>query len=210
LGASVSGTVVFEGGKNADTVAGLAHAWISATTRTEGQAMSGRSGQLNADGSFRLGGLLPGVVTFAVGTRDATPFTISRIERDAIVQPNGVTIQSTGDHITGIRLVIASHNGSLRGVVKFENGALPPGGRLSIQLFRSGGDPNTDSRRVDVDSRWHFSAQGLTAGDYELRTILYIPGSTQRPSMTKQIVTVMEGSTADVIVTIDVAATPKP
>jgi hypothetical protein len=214
-GASVSGTVVLEGGKVGEMPGGLSQAWISVNTRSDSQGpMSGRSGQLKPDGSFRLGGLLPGIVTFSAVTRNGAtgvPLTVSRIERDGVVvQPNGITIQSTGDHITGLRLVVGSHVGSVRGIVKFENGPLPPGGRLVVQLLRSGGDPSMEVRGAEVDSRGHFSAQGLAAGDYELRVFVYIPGSTQRPPMTKQIVTVTEGAATDVTVTLNLAPTPKP
>jgi hypothetical protein len=208
-GASVSGVVVLEGNKNPDAAAGLAQAWISAITRNEGQGISGRSSEIQPDGSFRLGGLSPGAVTFNVGTRNGTPFTISRIEREGAVQPNSITIQSTAEHITGIRLVVVSHVGSLRGIVKFENGPPTAGSRLVVQLSRSGGDPNMDSRSAEVDSRWHFSAQGLTAGDYDLRVFVVIPGSTQRPPMKKLSITVTEGAPTEVTVTVDLAATPK-
>ena len=209
-GASMSGTVVLEGIKDTDIVGGLAQAWISVNTRSDAQvAMSGRAGQLKPDGSFRLGGLLPGIFSFAVGTRNGTALTVSRVERDGVVQPGGITIQSTDEHITGIRLVVVSHSGSVRGTVKFENGAPPPGSRLSIQLVRSGGDPNVDSRWAEVDSRGHFSAQGLAAGNYELRVSVFVLGVPQRPP-TKQNVTVTEGAPTDVIVTVDLTPTPKP
>lgn len=213
IGASVSGTVVLEGTRDTDMVGGLARAWISINTRSDAQSqMSGRAGQLKPDGSFKLGGLLPGIFNFSVVTRNGAngiPLTVSRLERDGVVQPGGISIQSTDEHITGIRVVVVSQSGSVRGTIKFENGTPPPGNRLAIQLLRSGGDPNVDSRWAEVDSRGHFSAQGLAAGNYELRVYVYVSGSPPRPP-TKQIVTVTEGAPTDVTVTVDLTPTPKP
>ena len=213
-GASLSGTVVLEGNRGSSTVAAQGLAWISAHLRNESAGLtSSQSGQIKPDGSFRIGGLVHGNVTFSVGswgpTGNAKAITISRVERDGVVQPNGVQVQD-GEHISGIRIVAAYSSGSIRGVVKVENGTWPPSGHLVITLSKVG-DANTSSGGGTApDARGHFLIEGLAAGTYELTVMAFIPERRQRPRTTKQLVTVSDGAATDVMVTIDLTPPPSP
>jgi 5-hydroxyisourate hydrolase-like protein (transthyretin family) len=211
-GASLSGTVVFERGLN---IAGAyAPTWISAHIRNEGPGYtSSQSAQIKPDGSFRLGGLSAGNVIFSVGswgpTGNAKGITISRVERDGVVQPGGIQVQ-TGEHLSGLRIVAAYGSGSIRGVVKLENGTLPPSGHLVITLSKVGDANTLSGGGTETDARGQFLLEGLAAGTYELTVTAYVPERRQRPRTAKQLVTVTDGSASNVMVTIDLTPPPIP
>lgn len=209
LGASLSGTVVFEGTRNKNATAALERAYISALVRKDDLNTSwSRAEWIPRDGGFRLGGLQTGIANFSVGSMSsAKGLTISRVERDGVAQPNGIQIQNV-EHITGLRVIVAYINGSIQGVVRFENGTLPPSGRLIIQLTKPA-DPNVRVQPSVVDSRGHFLIEGLVAGTYELAVSAYAPEWRQGPRTTKQLVTVTDGEATNVTVTIDLT-TPSP
>ena len=209
-GASLSGTVVFEGIRDKNAAAAMGRAYLSALIhRDESNRSWSRAEWIPADGNFRLGGLEAGIANFSVGTMStAKGLTISRVERDGVVQPNGIQIQAA-EHISGIRVIVAYINGSIRGVVKLENGTLPPGGRLMIQLTKPE-DPNVRVQPQIVDSRGHFLIEGLAAGDYELMVVAYAPEWRRRPPTAKQPVTVVDGAATDVTVTLDLTPNPNP
>jgi len=208
-GASLSGTVVIEGKGGSNTA--RAQAWISVEVRNDSLGFSSNQGvAVKPDGSFRVGGLSAGNVTFSVGTwgptGNAKRITIARIERDGVVQPSGIQLQ-TAEHLSGLRIVAAHSSGSIRGVVKVENGALPPGAHLVVHLSKVGDAINTPSGGgTEADARGNFLIEGLAAGTYELTAFAY--ARNQRPRTAKQLVTVTEGSATDVMVTIDLTPPP--
>lgn len=209
VGASVSGVVVLEGARDNSVLAALAQSYVSAYVRAGQNITSGRADRLKPDGSFRVGGLRAGTANFSLDAmRNVKGLTISRIERDGVVQLNGIQIQDA-EHVTGIRIIVAYSNGSIRGVVKLENGTWPSSGRLMIQLTKPG-DQTRNLRPVEADSRGHFLIEGLAAGDYELMVIAYAPEWRGRPPTVKQIVTVTDAAATEVTVTIDLTPTPNP
>ena len=212
MGASLSGTVVLEGTRDHSVVAALNQAYVAAYIKNEsaGVSSSGHSARIGPDGSFRVGGLQAGtaILSFEAMNR-VKGLAVSRVERDGVVQSNGIQVQNA-EHVTGIRLVVTYSNGSIRGVVKVENGTLPPGGRLIVELTKPGGDVRVGMRPVETDSRGHFLAEGLAAGAYEVRVMAYVPEWRRRPASAKQLVTVTDGAATDVIVTIDLSAPPGP
>ena len=214
-GASLSGTVLVEGRRDRST--GAAPAWLSVHLRNEGNgstSTSSQSTQIKPDGSFRIGGLMAGTVSFSLGswsaTGDAKPIPISRVERDGVVQTNGIQLQ-TGELISGIRVVAAYSSGSIRGVVKVENGSLPPSGQLVITLLKVGDSNwNTNGGGIAADARGHFLIEGLATGTYEVTVSAYIPEWRQGRRTSKQLVTVTDGAATDVMLAIDLTPPVKP
>ncbi|MEK6337695.1 MAG: carboxypeptidase-like regulatory domain-containing protein [Acidobacteriota bacterium] len=204
-GASLSGTVIFEGTRSKNATAALERAYISALISKDDLNSSwSRAEWMPRDGSFRLGGLPAGIAKFSVGTMsNAKGLMISRVERDGIAQPNGIQIQ-TAEHVTGISVVLVYINGSIRGRVRLENGTLPSSGRLFIQLTKPD-DPSVRVQPWVVDSRGHFLIEGLAAGSYELTVTAYAPEWRQRPPTAKQTVTVADGVATEVTVTLDLS-----
>ena len=210
-GATIAGTVVFEGGKN-NPAAMPSQMWIMVYTRSEGNSpgiSSSRSVRIKPDGTFFAGGLSAGIANVNVEIPSNKGFTLARIERDGVVQSSGIQIQD-GEHVSGVRLVMTFSSGSIRGIVRFENGTLPPTARMFVQVMKSGDQPFP--RGAEVDARGHFLVEGLPAGSYELRVIASVPEWQQqrrRPPMSaKQIVTVSDGAATDVTLTLDLTPPP--
>lgn len=210
-GATIAGTVVFEGAKNNPTRAS-SQMWVMVYTRNEGNQgiSSSRSVRIKPDGTFFAGGLAAGIANLNVELANNKGFTLTRIERDGVVQSNGMQIQN-GEHVSGVRLVMTFSNGSIRGIVRIENGTLPPNARMMIQVMKAG-DQTPFPRGAEVDARGHFLIEALPAGAYEIRVMAYAPEWQQqrrRPPMSiNQIVTVNEGGATDVTLTLDLTPPP--
>jgi hypothetical protein len=210
-GATVTGTIVFEGGKN-NPVQIPTQMYVLIYTRNEGApgVSSGRTARVKPDGTFFAGGLSAGIANLNVETPGGRGFALTRVERDGVVQPNGIQIQN-GEHVSGVRLVMTFSNGSIRGVVRTENGTLPPTARMMVQIMKAG-DPTPFPRGAEVDARGHFLIEALPAGSYELRVMAYAPEWQQqrrRPATSaKQIVIVNEGGATDVTLTLDLTPPP--
>jgi carboxypeptidase family protein len=212
-GGSLSGTVVLERTRESNTV-GPAPAWLSVYWRSEvagSSYSSNQSTQIKPDGSFHVGGLLAGTVGFSVGAwsqfGDAKPIPVLRVERDGVVQPNGIQIQSR-ENVTGIRIIAAYSSGSIRGVVKLENGTLPPNGHLVVSVAKVGETaPNSG---MGVDARGRFLIEGLATGSYEVTVTTYVPEWRQAPRRIKQLVAVTDGAATDVMLTVDLTPPKNP
>jgi len=208
-GASVSGVVVIEG----DNKAGIAKfpelqlgAYVSNPTGGGGLGSTGRS-PIAPDGSFLVQGLPGGMLNFNVGgvsiPYSTRGFSIARIERDGVRMERGIEIKD-GEQLTGVRVVLAYGTGKLRGVVNLENGPAPNGARFYVRVFKSG-QPLSNFRPPEVDARGHFLIEDLPAGVYEIQA-----GVTGIPQMVKREVSVQDGATTDITITIEQPQTPKP
>ena len=217
LGASVSGVIVLEGTDDKIALAKLNQLKLQIYVRNEGAASTfGQPATINQDGSFRVGGLQAGIANFSLSTIDRgqlTGFTIMRVERDGVAQLRGVEVKDR-EQVTGVRVVVNYGNGGIRGLVKFENGELPPNARFSVWFTSPGDDPTKLQRTFtpspQVDSRGHFLVEGLAAGTYEVNCSVYIPGSRSRPPSTKQQVNVADGVVTEVTITLDLEPYPVP
>jgi protocatechuate 3,4-dioxygenase beta subunit len=206
-GLSISGNVIVEGKTDSSFAAKLAELRLDVYVHNEGAGF-GRSSPFNADGSFRVGGLGPGIADLSLGAREGRPlanFAITRIERDGIVQPRGLELNSGEPNVTGVKIFLRYGTGTVRGEVKIENGPLPAGARLMVWLKKPG-EAESNFRPYNPDLRGHFLIEGVSAGEYELRVQANVP-RRQSPSATQQV-TVAEGAASDVVITLDLK--PKP
>jgi len=208
--ARVSGVLIFEGTKRPPAGEARSRITVMATSKVGNEPGFSWAGSANvkADGSFTMPGVLPGTLSFRVGSWDqSNGLALTRIERDGVVQPNSIQIERA-QQIAGLRLFVNYTNGTIRGTVK-TNGTLPPGGRIIVQIA-----PAEESNRAfssgEVDARGHFLLEGLAEGNYELSVIAYVPNSRGRPAMMKQLVNVVDGAVTEVNVMLDLDASPKP
>lgn len=120
-----------------------------------------------ANGSFVAKGLAPGRAVFSLGYIEAlSAFTILRVERDGVPQPEGIDI-GAGEQISGVRIVIGYGKAVLRGQVQVVGGVLPN----SIQLrayVRQAGSRMSLRNSDTVDARGQFRIENLPLGEYEL------------------------------------------
>lgn len=208
-GLSINGTVVVDGKNDSSVIAKLAELRLYAYVRGEGSMQNfGQSASINADGSFRVGGLSAGIANFGLSSqegRQPVNFSIVRVERDAVVQPRGLELTAGEPQVNGVKLILRYGTGSVRGEVKFENGPLPAGARVMVWLRRVG-ETASNFRSYPTDLRGRFLIEGVSAGDYELMVQVNAPGR-QPPSATEPV-TVTDGNVSEVVVTVDLK--PKP
>jgi hypothetical protein len=210
-GISFSGNIVVEGTSDKKIYSKVAEIRLQVYSRNE-VTHSGVARQLviSPDGTFRVTGLAPGVLNFYLGQGfgQSQSFSILRLERDGVVQPRNLQIK-TGESLSGITLVLGYGTASIRGEVKFENGPLPPDGRVAVFAKRTNetAEPGFNTRSYTIDVRNHFLIENLPAGTYELSVNVYLPNRRVAPP-TKQPVTVSEGGTTDVELTVDLKANP--
>lgn len=130
----------------------------------------------------------------------ASLFKYTEIQAGACIPP-----------ILDLRLPSTAYSrGSIRGVVKVENGTLPASGRLVIALSRVGDANARTGGGTAADARGHFLIEGLAAGTYELVVFAFVPEWRQRRPTTKQLVTVADAAATDVVITIDLTPPPVP
>jgi len=207
---SVSGVVVLEGSEDPSAIAKIGNLYVHAMVPVVNSQFSGTPGAaVSPAGNFRISGLPPGVATFAFGMRSADvrkQVSLVRVERDGIPQPSGVTIKE-GEQITGLRLVVKTMTGSIRGQVKTEDGELPQTSRMSIWLNlldenRPQFSVNGMNSNPQLDSRGRFLIEGLAAGTYEINIALFEPGRSDTTRIFKQQVTVTDNAVSEVTVTV--------
>jgi len=169
------------------------------------------SATISPDGSFRLAGLGAGLAMFEVGDYFNDPgskgFQVSRIERDGVVQTRGVEIKDR-EEVTGVRIVVTYGTASIRGVVNATNGPLPGNARIGVRITRTG-EQTSNMPYVRVDGRGHFLIENLPAGDYDIHVTVGTPGTRPRPPI-KQQVTIANSGVTDIVLTVDMGATPNP
>ncbi|HEV2828734.1 MAG TPA: hypothetical protein VGW76_14140 [Pyrinomonadaceae bacterium] len=211
-GSSITGTIVVEGITDKNVLAKVAELRLQAYSHTETSNFGGgRDAVISPDGSFRIGGLMPGTLNFYLTAKNfGAPenFSISRVEHAGTVQAGNLAIKA-GENLTGITVVLRYGTGTIRGLVKVENGSLPQGARWGIWIKKVGdtGESNP-SWPNNIDVRGHFLINGVAAGTYELFVHLNIPGG--RPDQPlKRLVTVSDGATTDVEVTVDLKSNPE-
>ena len=211
--ASLAGTVVLENSDDEAVFARLMQLRIQGYVQNSNQSpVMGHTATITPDGSFLLKGLEPGSAYISLVSGDRSlmkGFTVSRTERDGIVQARGIEVKN-GDQITGLRLVVSYGNAIVHGVVKLENGTLPAGARIFVQVAREG-EARSNIRPPQVDSRGHFMMEGLPGGLYNFEANVYVPGASGRPRPpVKQQVNVQDGVVNEVTITVDLNPNPGP
>lgn len=169
-GATINGVAVIENNFDPAFAATLKAVVLFAYVAPKGvNAPSYASGKINPDGTFQLAGLAPGKAKFNVQGFPTPPKGLSlvRTELEGLDQPEGIEVTS-GAQIKGVRLIFAYGTGIVRGDIKIEGGTLPEGTNLRLILRSPAGDNRKFTRWVDIDSRSHFLADNLPAGNYEL------------------------------------------
>jgi len=141
---------------------------------------------------------------------------IKRIERDGAEIKSSFEI-GRGEQITGVRIVLAHANGTIRGRVEITGGKLPEGWLFHIQAVPVGTTTNDQSYPAfqpshgyaEADEKGRFVIERLAAGEYELTLFAMVrdgqyglrgaPGTSE----VKQRVTVNSGTETPVKFTFD-------
>jgi hypothetical protein len=108
-----------------------------------------------------------------------------------------------GEQVTGVKVFIAYGTAVLRGTVKIENGPLPPGARVFLQI-RKIAENAPFLRFPAVDERGFFLMEGMAPGNYEL-TANISGGNVRLPRQIKREVSISDGGVTELTITIDLA-----
>jgi hypothetical protein len=167
--ASISGIVVIEGTNDPKVLAKLSQVYLYATiilaAPKTGASVEIPPVQVNADGSFRMDGLLAGKAGIWRWSQ-SDELTIARIER------NGAPIEkriemAAGEQVTGVRVVFLYDALTLRGEMKVVGGTLPADCRGYVIALRA--DQNAGySQSAWIDARGQFVIENLASGEYEI------------------------------------------
>ncbi len=171
-GGSISGVVVIEGATDPAILKRVIDVRVSANPETSGPSMPtlnfSNNRSTNPDGTFRIVGVRPGknrINPFVSG--GTTPLMVGRIERDG-VEISGSLELTTGEQLTGIRVVMLYGASVVRGQVNVVNGTLPPDARWVVSARRISASSRGGTRPAQVDARGKFVLEGLAPGEYEL------------------------------------------
>jgi hypothetical protein len=211
-GATLSGVAVIEGTSDPAVLARLRQLSIAVHVQSSGPGVPSYGGvKLAPDGTFHLTGLRPGKAMLYLASYPPPPdLTLSRIERDGV--PQREIEVAPGANVTGLRVVLEFSSGRIRGTVTIVNGPLPNGVRLSVSARRRGdSEANMFSGHgVEVDARGRFVIENLPAGEYVLsvQPYYYVAAQPRQFPVVTQPVTVNNGVTAEVSLTLDLNANP--
>jgi protocatechuate 3,4-dioxygenase beta subunit len=209
-GATINGVAVIENNSDPAVAALLQTVSLMAYVQAKGVAAPsyGRS-QIGPDGSFHIVGMAPGKARIVVQNFPLPPKSLSlvRTEVDNLEQPEGIEL-TAGAQIKGVRLVFAYGTGSIHGDVKIEGGVVPEGTMMSLTLRSAPGNNRRFSRQLEIDGRFHFVAENLPPGNYELLVRPVVADGKDAPGFepVKQILTVTNGADAQVTLRFDVSA----
>ena len=203
-GASISGVVVVESDDKAAR-SKLLELQLRGYVSVAANFGSSVSSTITADGGFRFGGLPNGAINIALAEKNMPfapkGFAISRIERDGVPVPR-LEIKD-GESISGVKVIVSYGTSVLRGMVNVENGTIGPNTRFFVRITKAG-DKLSNLRQPQVDSRGHFLMEGLPAGVYDLTAGI----AAGRQQSAKRSVTLVDGETTDVTLTIDLTPSP--
>jgi protocatechuate 3,4-dioxygenase beta subunit len=216
--AAVSGSVIVEGSNDPSVLAQLSNIRLQLVSRPDVKQHTpyAKSVTLQRDGSFRVGGLRPSLVSFSLRTDSNAPksFSLARVEHNGVQQSSGIPVIA-GQQVNGIRIVLAYGNGILRGQVRVVGGTLPEDAAMEVglQMINPSGVSVESGKRAVVDSLGRFAVEGLAAGTYEvwLRTWIKfagLPAGAPRPPTypnLKQRVNITAGNEASVNFVLDLS-----
>jgi len=202
-GTSISGVVSIEN-EDGSAARKLAQLQITAIQRGRTPEMAAfQSTNTSQDGGFYISGLGVGRVQLTVeGFDGSETFAITRVERDGIIQPQGIEIKE-GEQVTGIQVFVTTGSATLKGVVNLRNGSLPPTGRIFVSLT-----PIPDRQAVmppmRVDTRGHFIVEGLFPGEYQVLAAVGMPNSPGPKQVTQQVI--VGNGVTEITLTIDLGS----
>jgi protocatechuate 3,4-dioxygenase beta subunit len=184
-GSTISGVVVIEGVSDQAVKAKLQQMSIcvSVTGFRESAGDGGDyefpdvvTAKIAGDGAFSLTGARPGMANFHMeGGPEGAPF-IRRVERNGAEIRNAFEI-GRGEQITGVRIVVAQANATIRGQVEIAGVMLPEGCQLHVwatpinTTVGNEGMPafhTNNNRSAVVDEKGRFVIEGMAPGEYEL------------------------------------------
>ena len=212
-GASISGVVVVENADGPEAREQVAHLVLSASILDDQQkSFSGSAGKVAADGSFRIGGLKPGKAIISTGPSlvGLQKFSLLRIERDSVEQPDGIVVQPN-EQISGVRVIVIQANCVIRGHVTIQGGSLAPSSEIHAFARSTTSPQGGNYLPFPVNAKGDFVIEGLAPGDYEVEVRCFSADGIEekQTKSAKQSVTLVSGIPAEVNLVLDLSATKR-
>lgn len=216
-GAIIQGTVVLEEGAPPDAQKKLLGVSLVAMARdpkakdsdwfATSQSMSG----VDAAGNIQFKGVRAGKVTISPSGSGVKGFALARLERDGAPLVDGLQVNA-GETVTGLRIVLAQGNATIRGEIKVEGGTLPEDVGMNIKAKPANKTQNDGWG--SIDARGKFQIENLSSGSYELVVETYMKRPPYgKPSVTLQAnaktVQVTNGQDSTVNLTVTIGSTSK-
>ncbi len=211
-GASISGLATVENVRDPAVLANLSKIRINVQNVGGETVMGSNGGTINANGTFKLGGLRPGKTRISAQSMGAVKgFSLLRIEHNGQMMKEFEL--NAGDQLTGVNLIFAYGNGSVFGRVEVKGGTLAPDMRMSVSIRREGDDQTTSPsvRSAQVDARGQFLLEGLPQGNYKLILIAFsqdFQPSVKTPRA-EQTISIAGDGRQEVSMVLDLSATQK-
>jgi hypothetical protein len=205
-GAIVSGLAVIEGTDDPRVLAGISN--LQLNVASFGNApYSSRNLNLQEDGNFSMVGLMAGRLRFSLNLISGPKgFSLVRIERDGVPLKEDLII-SSGEEVTGLRVVVAYATGVIRGQVSVQGGPLPDGAPIMVSARLISSESSRLMSSGLADARGRFEIQGLVDGQYEITTSYTIGGRGTPAPPRRQRITVTGGQAPGATVILDLTKT---
>lgn len=161
-----------------------------------------QTAKVEPDLTFSVHGLKPGKLKIWLNSREGELMGLrfSRMEL-----PDSTTVREieiSGDReTTGVRVVLVYGSGSVRGLVKLENGSLPEGAKVSARITNEEGFYAGSW----ADSRGSFQIEAVPAGNYTLTVGAEVPGKRTLGKVANQPISVAEGRESQATIALDLS-----
>jgi hypothetical protein len=191
--ARASGFVVIEGAAPAEVLARVSQLDLIGST----PKVQLVRGAIAPDGSFAIVGIKPGKLQFHfVLPPDLPPLPLRfvGIGHGEVELARELEVHS-GDEISGLRLVLAYANSSIRGIVKVDGAPLPPGMTGVASLIKDG---KVFDVHGELSARGEFLLEHLPAGEYTL--VVATQDENHKGWRTEQPITLSDDSVAEATV----------
>jgi protocatechuate 3,4-dioxygenase beta subunit len=208
-GHNISGIVSIEGTNDPETLASLSQLELyAADAGSDRYPRNKLASKIAPDGSFRISGVQPGKVHIYVNRFSvSTKLTVLRIERNGVVQPEGIQV-SADENPSDIRIILAKSGGVVRGQLNFIGGSMPDNVNLVVDAQRVDGNSFARVGQVEVDAIGRFKFEDMLPGEYEIEIFntgdkwLMTDKDNRRVFELKQVVTVTNETEASVTFTV--------
>lgn len=159
-----------------------------------------QAAKVEPDLTFSVHGLKPGKLRILLNSREdgLMGLRFSRMELSDSTPVREIEINGDGP-ITGVRVVLVYGSGSVRGLVKFENGSLPEGVRVSVRVTNDEGFYAGSW----ADPRGSFRIEAVPAGNYTLTVGAEVPGKRTLGKAAHQPISVSESGETQATIALD-------
>ena len=201
----VSGIVVVENTNDKSILAKISQLdFIFNIAPRSGGAYFSRLARSSSESTFSVRGLKPGKLRIHFNQEALATSAGLRFSRMELGAGNPVREIEIGPGIktTGLRLVLTYGSGSVRGLVKIENGMLPEFARVHAHVTNGKGFYGG----AWVDAAGNFLIEAVPPGDYTLIVTAEEPGKRTIGSEIRQSISVSERQSSFAMLVLDAAA----